>query len=63
MDFGTLAVHRGESATGMLYLYRGGRPPAEVMADIEALMPVVRFTAAVSAYCRGDGLAAITLHH
>jgi predicted nuclease of predicted toxin-antitoxin system len=37
-DFGTLAVHRGESITGILYLRPGGRPPAEVMADIEALM-------------------------
>jgi len=37
-DFGTLAVHRGEAITGILYLRPGGRPPAEVIADIEALM-------------------------
>lgn len=37
-DFGTLAVHRGESITGILYLRPGGRPPDEVMVDIQALM-------------------------
>ena len=36
-DFGTLAVHRGESITGILYLRPGGRPPVEVMADAQAL--------------------------
>ncbi|ETX03618.1 hypothetical protein [Candidatus Entotheonella palauensis] len=37
-DFGTLAVHRGEPLTGILYLRPGGRPPAEVIIDIEALL-------------------------
>ena len=37
-DFGTLAVHRGEAITGIVYLRPGGRPPAEVMADVQALM-------------------------
>jgi predicted nuclease of predicted toxin-antitoxin system len=37
-DFGTLAVHRGEAITGILYLRPGGRPPTEVMADVQALM-------------------------
>ncbi|MEE8304216.1 MAG: DUF5615 family PIN-like protein [Candidatus Tectomicrobia bacterium] len=37
-DFGTLAVHRSEAITGILYLRPGGRPPAAVMADIRALM-------------------------
>ena len=37
-DFGTLAVHRGEPITGILYLRPGGRPPAEVIVDIEALL-------------------------
>lgn len=37
-DFGTLAVHRGESITGILYLRPGGRPPSEVIVDVQALM-------------------------
>ena len=37
-DFGTLAVHRGEAITGIVYLRPGGRPPAEVMVDVQALM-------------------------
>ena len=37
-DFGTLAVHRHESITGILFLRPGGRRPAEVISDIEALM-------------------------
>jgi predicted nuclease of predicted toxin-antitoxin system len=37
-DFGTLAVHRNESITGIIFLRPGGRPPAEVISDIEALM-------------------------
>ena len=37
-DFGTLAVHRGEAITGILYLRPGGRPPAAVIADVQALM-------------------------
>jgi hypothetical protein len=36
--FGMLAVHRGEAITGILYLRPRGRPPAEVMADLQALM-------------------------
>ena len=39
-DFGTLAVHRGEPITGILYLRPGGRPPAEVNSDLRALMEV-----------------------
>ena len=39
-DFGTLAVHRGEPITGILYLRPGGRAPAEVISDLEALMRV-----------------------
>lgn len=39
-DFGTLAVHRGEPFTGILYLRPGGRPPAEVIADLKVLMQV-----------------------
>jgi predicted nuclease of predicted toxin-antitoxin system len=37
-DFGTLAVHRNESITGIIFLRPGGRPPAKVISDIEALM-------------------------
>ena len=37
-DFGMLAVYRGEAITGILYLRPGGRPPAEVIADLRALM-------------------------
>jgi predicted nuclease of predicted toxin-antitoxin system len=37
-DFATLAVHRGEPVIGILYLRPGGRPPAEVIVDIEALL-------------------------
>lgn len=37
-DFGTLAVHRNESITGIIFLRPGGRPPAEVISDIAALM-------------------------
>jgi len=37
-DFGTLAVHRGEAITGIVYLRPGGRPPAEVMTDVQALI-------------------------
>lgn len=37
-DFGTLAVHRGEAITGIVYLRPGGRPPAAVLADVQALM-------------------------
>jgi predicted nuclease of predicted toxin-antitoxin system len=37
-DFATLAVHRGEPFTGILYLRPGGQPPAEVIVDIEVLL-------------------------
>jgi len=37
-DFGTLAVHRGEPITGILYLRPGGRPPVQVIADVQALL-------------------------
>jgi predicted nuclease of predicted toxin-antitoxin system len=37
-DFGTLAMHRGERLTGIMYLRPGGRPPAQVMADLQALL-------------------------
>lgn len=37
-DFGTLAVYRREPVTGILYLRPGGRPPDEVIADMEALL-------------------------
>ena len=37
-DFGTLAVHRDEPITGILYLRPGGRPPAEVILDLQALI-------------------------
>ena len=37
-DFGTLAVHRGEPIIGILYLRPGGRPPAQVIADVQALL-------------------------
>ena len=36
-DFGELAVHRGEPLTGIIYLRPGGRPPADVMADLRDL--------------------------
>jgi len=37
-DFGTLAIHRGQPFTGIIYLRPGGRPPAQVMTDLQALM-------------------------
>lgn len=37
-DFGTLAVHRRDPVTGILYLRPGGRLPDEVIADMEALL-------------------------
>ena len=39
-DFGTLAIHRGEPLTGIVYLRPGGRPPAQVIADLQALLDV-----------------------
>ena len=35
-DFDTLAMHRGEPLTGIVYRRPGGRPPAQVMADLQA---------------------------
>lgn len=56
-DFGTLAVHRGEPITGILYLRPGGRPPAEVMVDIEALLDAeIDWTPPVLAVYRGGRL-------
>jgi len=37
-DFDTLAMHRGEPLTGIVYLHPGGRPPAQVMADLQAII-------------------------
>jgi hypothetical protein len=37
-DFGILAMHRSEPLTGIVYLRPGGRPPAQVMADLQALL-------------------------
>jgi predicted nuclease of predicted toxin-antitoxin system len=37
-DFGMLAVHRGEPITGIMYLRPGGRPPAQVIADVQSLL-------------------------
>jgi predicted nuclease of predicted toxin-antitoxin system len=36
-DFGTLAMHRGEPLTGIVYLRPGGWPPAQVMAALHVL--------------------------
>ena len=37
-DFGMLAVQRSEPITGIVYLRPGGRPPAQVIADVQALL-------------------------
>lgn len=37
-DFGTLAFHRGEAFTGIIYLRPGGRPPTAVIADLQLLL-------------------------
>ena len=56
-DFGTLAVHRGEPFTGIIYLRPGGRPPAQVMADVQALMEAeIDWTPAVIAVYRAGRL-------
>ena len=56
-DFGTLAVHRGEPLTGIVYLRPGGRPPAQVMADVQALMEAeIDWTPAVIAVYRAGRL-------
>jgi predicted nuclease of predicted toxin-antitoxin system len=52
-DFGMLAVHRGEPLTGIVYLRPGGRPPAQVIADVQALMDAeIDWTPAVIAVYR-----------
>jgi predicted nuclease of predicted toxin-antitoxin system len=56
-DFGTLAVHRGEAITGIVYLCPGGRPPAEVMVDIRALVEAeIDWTAPLIAMYRAGRL-------
>ena len=56
-DFGTLAVHRGEPLTGIVYLRPGGRPPAQVMADVQALMDAeIDWTPSVIAVYRAGRL-------
>jgi hypothetical protein len=37
-DFGTPALHRGQPFTGIIYLRPGGRPPAQVITDLQALI-------------------------
>ena len=37
-DFGTLAVHRREPFTGIIYFRPGGRPPQQVIADLQSLI-------------------------
>jgi hypothetical protein len=53
----SLAVHRGEPLTGIVYLRPGGRPPAQVMADVQALMDAdIDWTPAVIAVYRAGRL-------
>jgi predicted nuclease of predicted toxin-antitoxin system len=41
-DFGTLAVHRGEPFTGIIYLRPGGRPPQQVISELQdPLTPIL----------------------
>ena len=37
-DFGTLAVHEGQTITGIIHLRPGNRPSAEVIADLQVLL-------------------------
>lgn len=37
-DYGELVIHQGETARGIIYLRPGGRPPAEVITDLENLL-------------------------
>ncbi|MCZ6680793.1 MAG: DUF5615 family PIN-like protein [Candidatus Poribacteria bacterium] len=37
-DFGTLAIHRNQPFTGIIYLRPGGRPPAQVITDLQDLI-------------------------
>ena len=56
-DFGTLAVHRGEPITGILYLRPGGRPPHQVIADLQALLEAeIDWTPPVIAVYRAERL-------
>ena len=56
-DFGRLAVHRGALFTGIIYLRPGGRPPAQVMADVQALLDAeIDWTPAVIAVYRAGRL-------
>ena len=56
-DFGTLAVHRGEPLTGIVYLRPGGRPPAQVIVDVQALMDAeIDWTPSVIAVYRAGRL-------
>lgn len=56
-DFGTLAVHRGEPVTGILYLRPGGRPPDQVIEDLKALLKAsVDWTPPLIAVYRGGRL-------
>jgi len=56
-DFGMLAVHRGESVTGILYLRPGGRPPDQVIEDLKVLLVAdVDWTPPLIAVYRGGRL-------
>ena len=37
-DFGTLAIHEGQTITGIIHLRPGNRPSAEVIADLQILL-------------------------
>ena len=37
-DFGTLAIHQKQPITGIIHLRPGGRPAAEVIADLQTLI-------------------------
>ena len=37
-DFGTLAVHEGQTITGIIHLRPGNRPSSEVIADLQVLL-------------------------
>ena len=37
-DFSELAVHHGQTITGIIFLRPGGRPSAEVVTDVEGLL-------------------------
>jgi predicted nuclease of predicted toxin-antitoxin system len=54
-DFGTLALHRGEPFTGIIYLRPGGRPPQQVISDLQDVINAdIDWTPPVIAvYCAG----------